>query len=472
MRSSTLIPCAACLLLAAAPCFAADPDTTTRHTLQSTVLAEARTLDVTLPTGYRTNASARYPVVFVLDGEFEGKVAAAIANFYSDVASIPEVIVVAVHNTQRTRDLTPEPVAPFDAPPGPAGGADKFLAFLQQEAIPFIDKSYRTAPMRVLIGHSLGGLFALHVLARQPALFTGYIVMEPSVWWNRQQPLRDARSVLQTPAARRARVMAVNMAPLSSDTVHWGGERSMVREIHVAGETHASMAAIGIATGLRRLFEDFRPAEWQPGLAPLAMLTRYDSLAARVGYEVPIPEDAYARAARMSLDARLFDDAQTALDRLDRKFPQSEEGRMLRARLHEERSQPAPASFIPLVFPAQRPGPLQAKRFLGRWQSTDAGTRHEIEVRAAGDTIIVHDRFDIPNGGPPYDADDPVIQLTENGTLEWGLRQFMGLAALVVCKATLIDDDTMEVRRESRGWVPRDPDFNAGGVLRFKRVRS
>ncbi|WP_274704735.1 alpha/beta hydrolase [Aquabacter cavernae] len=39
---------------------------------------------------------------------------------------------------------------------------------------------------RVLIGHSLGGLFALLALFRRPDLFTAYVAASPSIWWDRE----------------------------------------------------------------------------------------------------------------------------------------------------------------------------------------------------------------------------------------------------------------------------------------------
>jgi hypothetical protein len=94
-----------------------------------------------------------------------------------------------------------------------------------------------------------------------------------------------------------------------------------------------------------------------------------------------------------------------------------------------------------------------------------------VEIRASGDTIVIHDHVTFPEG-EPFDGDDPVVQLTSNGVLEWGLPFFNGLAALVVLKATLLDDDTMVAEREARGWVPRDPNYKPRVVVRFKRVRA
>src|SRR5215831_4303772 len=167
------------------------PRATSYH-FASRVLGESRVIDVALPAGYERDSTQRYPVLVVLDGEFEHEIAASIARFYATMSQLPPLIVVGIRNTDRNHDFTPAPVAGFDAPPEAQrpGGAAAFLSFISDEVVPWIDRSYRTAPLRVLVGHSLGGLFALYTIAQRPDLFTGYLIMEPSAWWKRRRMAR------------------------------------------------------------------------------------------------------------------------------------------------------------------------------------------------------------------------------------------------------------------------------------------
>jgi hypothetical protein len=260
--------------------------------------------------------------------------------------------------------------------------------------------------------------------------------------------------------------MMVNARGFDLDTSHWGGTKPMIRTMGTTGETHGSMPLPGIMMALKTMFQDFRPVEWRAGLRPIQMLDRYDSLAARIGYAVPIPESAYALAIRMAIDARHFTDAAAALDRMERGLGgPSARSRELRAKLARDRAEPAPAGFIALEVPANRPSPAAAKPFLGRWV-TDG---HEVEIRASGDTIIVRDRIRQRDGGW-YEGDDPVVQVTPDGTLEWGLPWFRGLAALVVLKGRVQDDGTLLVTREPRGWVPRQTGPEMTRTQRFRRA--
>jgi len=320
--------------------------------------------------------------------------------------------------------------------------------------------------MRVLVGHSLGGLLALYSLANRPQLFTGYIVMEPATWWNNGREWSAAGVALGQTPARRFRVMLVNSESIGVDTTGLGGERPMVRQIRILGETHASMALAGMMQGLRTMFSDFQPPRWEPGTHPIVMLEHYDSLSRRLGFTVPIPEPVFEEVFLMSALARDFADADQVLARLTREQP-SVNTSDLRAMLAEERAAPAPAGLIPLEISAVRPTPRTAARYLGHWALIGEGAGHDVDVQASGDTIVVHERVQLPDG--QWDEDDvPVIGMTPGGKLEWGQRVFRGVAALLVLRGTVEADGTMTVTREVRGWVPRGP---IGDMLRTERFR-
>ena len=62
------------------------------------------------------------------------------------------------------------------------GGGAAFEAFILDELKPLIESRYPVDRDRsVLIGHSLGGLFATTVLANHPEAFGGYLILSPSL---------------------------------------------------------------------------------------------------------------------------------------------------------------------------------------------------------------------------------------------------------------------------------------------------
>jgi predicted alpha/beta superfamily hydrolase len=113
---------------------------------------------------------------------------------------LPRVIVVGVGwatdsareiTRLRAQALTPTraTVPPFvvggEENPVQGGGGPVFRQWLLGEALPLIDRTYRTeAGQRTLIGHSLSALFGLGTLLEQPLAFNRYLLASPSIWWD------------------------------------------------------------------------------------------------------------------------------------------------------------------------------------------------------------------------------------------------------------------------------------------------
>jgi uncharacterized protein len=65
------------------------------------------------------------------------------------------------------------------------GSASRFLAFIRDELQPWVRTRYNVDPDdSAYIGHSLGGLFGLHVLLSEPATFKRYGLGSPALPWD------------------------------------------------------------------------------------------------------------------------------------------------------------------------------------------------------------------------------------------------------------------------------------------------
>lgn len=155
---------------------------------------EERDILVYMPMGYASQPERHYDVLYVLDGSGIGPLAAGVGHYLALGGRIPPLIVVGVvskSSPDRFRNFTPV-VDPAQSSRFPtAGGADAFLRFMGDELIPAIEKRYRVTGRRYLVGHSLGGLFALHTLASRPTLFRGYLALSPSTAWADGAVLRE-----------------------------------------------------------------------------------------------------------------------------------------------------------------------------------------------------------------------------------------------------------------------------------------
>lgn len=162
--------------------------------IYSKVLDQEREIWIYKPDGYynMNETGTNYPVVYVMDGESQFISTAAIIEQLSSPGTandvIPQMMVVGIVNIDRNIDLTP-PLSE-DTSFGSvefSGGADKMAKFMRNELIPYIDENYSTSDHRILIGHSLGGLFVLNTLIHHQDLFTNFLSIDPFMGWDNEK---------------------------------------------------------------------------------------------------------------------------------------------------------------------------------------------------------------------------------------------------------------------------------------------
>jgi predicted alpha/beta superfamily hydrolase len=172
-------------------------------------LAEKRDLWVYLPPTYLENTEARFPVLYMHDGQnlFDKALAFGGNEWEVDEAfdeaaesgAIREAVVVGVGNTSaRIFEYTPTPDPEYT----PSGGGDGYLALLVEDLKPLIDAEFRTLPGRettALMGSSLGGLISSYGGVQRPEVFGLIGAMSPSVWWDNKVVLGQVASVQGKP---------------------------------------------------------------------------------------------------------------------------------------------------------------------------------------------------------------------------------------------------------------------------------
>ena len=173
------------------------PASEVRKITSKIVAGQEYELHIMLPRGYKA-ADKKYPVVYLMDGQWDFPVVTGLYSYHYYDGFIPELIIVGVtwsgeqvnYDSLRMRDYTPTkiegmrtPVAEVNWPQ--SGGADRFLEFMKQELFPFIESNYKAdGNNRTLMGSSAGGIFTLYTLLTQPGLFTGYAAASPYIPWD------------------------------------------------------------------------------------------------------------------------------------------------------------------------------------------------------------------------------------------------------------------------------------------------
>jgi predicted alpha/beta superfamily hydrolase len=346
MSSSPIrrLVCALALTLAAAPlAHGADDDLVIgrRFTLRSKVLGEERAYWVHLPPGYE-GGRAHYPVLYMTDAEAQFAHTAATVDFLARNARVPPLIVVAVGNTDRTRDLTPTR-GKLPQPDGTllelptAGGADRFLDFLEQELIPHVERTWRTVNWRAFAGHSFGGLFGVHAFTSRPQLFGAVLAVSPTLTWDDRFPVRRVREFFKDRATlNRTLVVTLGregeglqaafeelqavLAGAQAKGFEWAARR-------FPEDDHGSLVLPSHDFGLRRIF-----AEWRPPQDPTTGEVRasvdeldrhYARVSERFGVTVRAPENVVNLMGYAALGRRQFEQALAYFEYNRRNHPDS-----------------------------------------------------------------------------------------------------------------------------------------------------
>lgn len=168
------------------------------ETLKSTVLNEDRLLNIYLPDSF--NQEKEYPVIYLLDGSINEDFLhiVGLVQFFNLQMEMPDFIIVGIANVDRKRDFTFNSTSEELQKKYPTAGHSRlFIEFIETELQPYIESTYKTTNTKYLIGQSLGGLLATEILLKKRKLFTHYLIVSPSLWWDNESLLKQAKTLLE-----------------------------------------------------------------------------------------------------------------------------------------------------------------------------------------------------------------------------------------------------------------------------------
>ena len=269
----------------------------TIHTIQSSILKQQRRYYVSLPEDYGTGQH-RYPVLYVIDGDFHYRHTAAVAEFLAKNGKTPDLIVVGINNEGNMDYRRTTTTALASDPNGPWGKTDAYRQFISNELMPAIASQFRTNDYNMLSGYSLGGYFTLTTLFNQPDLFNAYLAFSPSGWFDDYRLKDDLARFLKSKAfnqyqgnpiqlyitlANEQGMGVAELEPLlakqTNKKLHWHYQ-------HLPDETHYSMALPALHQGLMTVFDGLLLSREQTLTLKTAsgIVGHYEALAKKLGY--------------------------------------------------------------------------------------------------------------------------------------------------------------------------------------------
>ncbi len=162
----------------------------------SKILGEQRKVWIHIPNsngGNDNTDKGRYPVIYLLDGDANFNDVVGMTGFMSNAGLCPPMIVVGILHHSRMTELT---FGTDKETPGIVGNGENFMRYVEKELMPYIESNYPTAPYKIFIGHSVGGLAVVNTLIHHPNLFNDYVSLDGALWWNDQQIVKEAKKNL------------------------------------------------------------------------------------------------------------------------------------------------------------------------------------------------------------------------------------------------------------------------------------
>ena len=271
------------------------------YTLHSKILNQDRPYWVSLPASYHAKANSNsYPVLYLLDAEWNFYLVCPVVQFMNQSRQIPEFIVVGIPNIDREHDLTPTRY-----PNEPTSGAGRtFERFLNEELAPEINAKFRTVPYRILMGHSAGGSLAADTFLRQNTGFGGYIAIDPALGWVNQELIEDAKKFVPKANSRAALFITTAGWRPSNETNLMSPAQQLFASIlktnaspgirvgyEVEAEDHNSSRLLGLYDGLRFIFDGYKPSDTSVLNSASSIDERFAQLSGRLGFKVLPPEE-------------------------------------------------------------------------------------------------------------------------------------------------------------------------------------
>jgi predicted alpha/beta superfamily hydrolase len=222
--------------------------------LASKTMGSTYHIYIRYPEGYAANPAARYPIVYLLDGDSAFPMLAPEHLFLTFDDHLPEAIIVGI----AYGSFAP-PVNHREVDFG--SRAADFERFLSTELIPSVERRVRGDSMRrILVGQSFGANFALYSAFTDPDLFWARIASNPSARMHQELlagvPSRSSRHDLQlilvsgTANNAEGRKVALGWSSKWRHTATpWKFE-----EIDIPGGTHAADLPNAYRLALRHLF--------------------------------------------------------------------------------------------------------------------------------------------------------------------------------------------------------------------------
>lgn len=311
-----------------------------RVKISSDYLNEEREIQVLLPESYHNHPRSTYPVLYLLDGDYNFHGMSGVLDFLANKGQlIPDIILVSIADkgTEKYRQYM-TPTKPSLSPSKKSGKSELFLRFLEKELKPYIQSHYRAAHHSILAGQSIGGAFVLNTLTESPNAFDHLIAVSPAVWANDYAVMDKTKTFIEN---REFAPVSLHLSLGDETRMGVYGILQLLDEAqpqnirwrfsHYPDENHNSVGLVAIRDNLKTIFKGWfiNDTQLSHTFTPEQLLTHYQSLLATLKINQPIPTPSIKSAIRYFYRQEQAAQIPVFLEKVKTALPASEQGFIL-----------------------------------------------------------------------------------------------------------------------------------------------
>ena len=320
----------------------------TPETIESKKLG-TRTFTVVTPASYATSPEKSYPTLLILDGEYLLDPFEGILKYGAYWDDLPEMIIIAVNqNNGETRFADSE----FDEAGFPSGTGANFFEFIGQELYPYVDKTYRTIPFRMIAGHDTTAGFLNFYLYKDNPIFNAYISLAPEMAPEMEKCVAERLSKMTKPlfyyqATGEGDLKEINekAAELDANIKAIPNATFKYQNDAFKGASHYSLVAKAIPNAIYFIFDGYQPismVEFQDKILKLDagytdyLVAKYDELEKRFGFKMKPRLSDFKAIEAAIMKNKGYNDLLTLSDYANKHYPKTTLGTYHEALYYEK----------------------------------------------------------------------------------------------------------------------------------------
>ncbi len=268
------------------------------------------TIQILVPDSYRWNDET-YSTLYLLDSRPGDKLAAAVSASVIQRDDVLPVLIVRL-----PAELADVPAIPSD------GEGPGWAQFLETSVFPYVEKTYRVIPFRVLAGDLLNSEMALTIATARPDLVQGIIAEQATGTGitdgmvDRAVAAFSRKDIHQLTVCVAASRGSEALPAFTRIAKELGGNSSpsvrfVVQNVDVAADQKE--AGLLLYKGLEYVFGDWYIQQNLTDLGLKGIEKHYEKLSKLTGADVPVPQEVINRLAREYLNAGEYVDMTKAL---------------------------------------------------------------------------------------------------------------------------------------------------------------